>query len=297
MPTVAVTGAAGFIGQRVVARLASAGAVVVGIDRKEIPTDWPPGVEYRRMKLGEEMPRLAKEWRLVHLAWSMDRGDESAQASSVMDFARLLGQEGLAGVVGLGSAEEYGELAGCLKENQAPGERLSAYGRAKFLAGRALRAWTKVSGKGAFWLRPFVVYGPGQQGRMAIPYALQCARERRPADFSEGLQLRDLVHVEDVADAVVHAVCRLPELDGGQAVCNLGRGVPVRLREVLERIAARTGVGGLFRYGTRPMRENEPAVQVANVSEAERILGWRAQILWEQGIDELCAAMGKDAHA
>ena len=298
LPTVAVTGAAGFIGRRVVARLGLAGARVVGIDRKEMPADWPAGAVYRRLELGGDMPRPDGDWILVHLAWSMDRGDEVAQAASVMDFARLLGQEGLVGAVGLGSAEEYGERSGCLKESQAPGAHLSAYGRAKHLASRAIRAWAKVSGKPAVWLRPFVAYGPGQQGRMAIPYALQCARERRPADFSEGLQMRDLVHVDDVADAIVRAAQRLPEWDGVQAVCNLGRGEPVRLRDVLERVAVRTGAVDLFRYGTRSMREHEPMVQVADVSEAERLLGWRAQISWEQGIDHLCAEPGeKDRHA
>jgi nucleoside-diphosphate-sugar epimerase len=70
----------------------------------------------------------------------------------------------------------------------------------------------------------------------------------------------------------------------------LGRGEPVRLRDVLERIGELTQATELFRFGVRPMRPNEPPEQVADVATAAAVLGWRAQISWQQGIAELCKA-------
>lgn len=288
-PQIMVTGAAGFIGRRVVAQLAAAGAKVVAVDRAPRPANVPQGVEFSCADLSvrpDAIPPAADI--LVHLAWSLDRAEAAGQAQAAADFARLLATCGCRGVVGLGSAEEYGAQEGCLSENQAPGPELSPYGRAKHEACRALEAWTAGVGRKAIWLRPFVVYGPGQGGDMVVPYALRCARERRPAEFSEGTQNRDFIHVDDVAAGIVRAVEKLAGMTSPFAVCNLGRGVPVRLRDVLERIAGQTGAEGLFRFGARPMRAGEPQVQYADVATAEQWLDWRAGISWEQGVDVLC---------
>ena len=292
LPRIVVTGAAGFIGRRVVTRL-TVGADVIALDRAPDPGGWPASVEYRQVDLDREMPVFKGNWILVHLAWSLDRANVAAQQESLRTFARLLGQEGLAGVVGLGSAEEYGELDGRLREDMAPGAKLSAYGQTKHAAGQALEAWARGAGRKAVWLRPFVVYGPGQGGNMAIPYALRCARERTTGDFSEGLQFRDFVHVDDVATGIAAAALGLPALKTGFAVCNLGRGEPVRLRDVLERIAVQTDSRGLFRFGARPMRPGEPQEQHADVAAAADLFGWRAEIPWKQGIDALCRELGR----
>jgi nucleoside-diphosphate-sugar epimerase len=294
--TIVVAGAAGFIGRRVVDRLARTETDVKALDRIGDPGGWPASVDYRQVDLDREMPAFKGSWILVHLAWSLDRANAAAQQESLQTFARLLGQENLAGVVGLGSAEEYGEREGRLREDQAPGAKLSAYGQAKHAAGKALESWARGAGRKAVWLRPFVVYGPGQGGNMAIPYALRCARERTPGDFSEGLQFRDFVHVDDVADGIAAAALALPTLKPAFAVSNLGRGEPVRLRDVLERIADRTNARELFRFGARPLRPGEPQEQYADVAAATERFGWRAKIPWEQGIDALCREPRKNNH-
>ena len=292
-PSIVVSGAAGFIGWRTVARLAQVGAPVVALDRVPDPGGWPGGVAYRQLDLDREMPAFEVNWILVHLAWSLDRANAAAQQESLQTFARLLGQENLAGVVGLGSAEEYGEREGRLREDQAPGAKLSAYGQAKHAAGKMLETWAGDAGRKAVWLRPFVVYGPGQGGNMAIPYALRCARERTPGEFSEGLQFRDFVHVDDVADGIAAAAMGLPALKPSFAACNLGRGEPVRLRDVLERIAEQTNARELFRFGARPMRPGEPQEQYADVAAAAELFGWRANIPWQKGIDAMCREPGR----
>jgi len=288
-PPIVVTGAAGFIGRRTVTRLAQAGCRVWALDRVPWPGEPLAGVEHGCVDLATDAPRVA-EGTLVHLAWNMARADAAGQTQALADFQRLLSAGSWRGVVGLGSAEEYGDLAGRLHEDQAPGPLLSAYGQAKFAAGQALAAWARAANRKAVWLRPFVVYGPGQGGSMAIPFALRCARERIPGDFSAGHQLRDFVHVDDVVAGIVAATLGLPALKTSWTVCNLGRGEPVRLRDVLERIGELTQATELFRFGVRPMRPNEPPEQVADVATAAAVLGWRAQISWQQGIAELCKA-------
>ena len=93
-PQIVVTGAAGFIGRRVAARLAAAGAAVVGVDRAPKPEGMPAGVEYRCGELGKEIPKMGGDSILVHLAWNMERGNAPGQAESAVDFGRLLESRG-----------------------------------------------------------------------------------------------------------------------------------------------------------------------------------------------------------
>ncbi len=286
---IVVTGAAGFIGRRVVAQLARENVHVLAVDRAAAPPGLPAGVEFVCADAAEVVPGLSGNFVLAHLAWYMDRSNPEAQAASVEVLLRTIANPWLHGVVGMGSAEEYGELEGCLREDMAPGSRLSAYGWAKVESCRSLRLWAEKPNNKAIWLRPFIAYGPGQSGSMAIPYAVDCARERREADFSEGLQGRDFVHVDDVAIGIAQAARRLPDLATGFTVCNMGCGKPVRLRDVLARIARNHDAVDLFHFGARPMRVGEPREQYADLTKVRGVLGWKARIPWEQGIDELCS--------
>ncbi len=283
-PTIVVTGAGGFIGRAVLPRLAGTftGGTAIGLDLRPRPPDWRG--EWLEGGL-ERLREVEEPFVAVHLAWDLRRGDPAAQEASLADFRAMLRVPWLAGLVGMGSAEEYGSAEGCLEESCAPGPSLSVYGRAKHDAFRA----AEESGVRCIWLRPFIVYGEGQGGNMVVPYALRCAREGCVAKFSAGEQFRDFVHVEDVAAgiaAAVRAVLFMPEEEC--RACNLGRGEPVRVRDVLERIARKTGCGDLFRFGVRTMRAGEPKVQFAAMDAAESVLGWKAAIPWQEGIDRLC---------
>ena len=279
-----VTGAGGFIGRTLLPRLIGTFPLerVIGLDFRPRPPDWHG--EWLEGGL-ERLTEVPGTFIVAHLAWDLRRGDPAAQEASLESFRAMLRIPGLAGVVGMGSAEEYGSAEGRLDESRAPGNALSAYGRAKQDAFRAVAA----SGLRCIWLRPFIVYGEGQGGNMVVPYALRCAKEGCVAEFSSGDQFRDFVHVEDVAAgiaAAVRGVLTLPE--GECRACNLGRGAPVKVRDVLERIARQTGREQLFRFGVRPMRAGEPAVQFAATDAAESVLGWKAAIPWQEGIDRLC---------
>lgn len=282
-----VTGAAGFIGRAVLARLAKEcpAGKVVGLDLKPRPADWQGAWLEGGLERLREVPG---PFAAVHLAWDLRRGDAAAQEASLAGFREMLKLPNLTGLVGLGSAEEYGSAEGCLVESMAPGPALSFYGRAKHDAFRAASEWAAATGKRCIWLRPFVVYGEGQGGNMAIPYAVGCAKEGTPAEFSSGEQLRDFVHVSDVAAGIAAAARAVSGLVPGECrVCNLGRGEPVRLRDVLERIADLGVCRDRFRFGVRPMRPGEPSVQFADTSSAAATLSWSAAIPWQDGVARL----------
>ncbi len=292
---VVVTGSRGFIGRAVVSQLSRAGWRVLAAGRRADPGPLPPSVSYHRYR--EEDPasllpadRTGQPFALVHLSWDTSRSPHfGAHARYVWQFAELLdywATRGLSYVVGMGSAEEFGARAGTLAADDPPLGPLSPYGWGKRAAQQLLAHWSGRTGTASLWLRPFVVYGPGQTGEMLIPYAVRRALERQRAQFSDGLQERDFLYVDDLAGAVCLALERRP---GGHHALNLGTGRPVAVREVLARLAEQLNAESLFQLGAIPRRPQEPHLQVADTSAAQTVLGWSATTSWTEGIDRLAA--------
>ena len=290
---VIVTGSCGFIGRHLVRRLRQDGHDVLGVGASPGPAEGPAGSRYVCWNAahGEGLPPAgwkSEPFTLIDLAWDTKRPRHyGVHARHVARLALLLDRLtplGLAGFIGTGTAEEIGQRGGLLEADDPPGGRKSAYGWGKHAARVLMETWSGASGVPAYWLRPFLVYGPGQTGDMALPYALRQARAGTVANFSDGLQQRDFVYVGDVAEAFARAVVR--PRPGFHAV-NLGSGVGVPLLDVLAYLGGLLGAHDCFRFGTRPRRTGEPAVQVARTERAASLLGWRAATDWQAGIRKL----------
>lgn len=143
-------------------------------------------------------------------------------------------------------------------------------------------------GIGSVALRYFNAYGPRQA--LSNPYtgvaAIFCGRllnGRPPLVFEDGQQLRDLVHVRDVARATVLALHS--EEATGQAI-NVGVGSPMTIVQVAQLLAKQMGADirpeltGKFRVGDIRHCWADPA-------RAEKLLGFTAEIPLEAGVAEL----------
>lgn len=137
-------------------------------------------------------------------------------------------------------------------------------------------------------LRYFNVYGPRQAlsnpytGVMAI-FSSRLMNGRAPVIFEDGLQTRDFVHVTDIAQANVLAM----ESDTGPAqVFNVGTGRFTTILSVCERLSELLGAGispslpGEFRVG-------DIRSCVADISRAQRVLGYQPRVSLEEGLPEL----------
>ncbi len=295
---IVVTGSEGFLGRRVVDRLAAAGDLVVAVDRLFHSGPVRDRVVHHQSDLEDPALLLPPgthpntPFVLIHLAWDMRRYQGyGIQAGQVRQFANLLdfwGQHGLQRAVVMGSAEEYGGSAGILSETSPPRFPLSPYGWAKRAARDLAVSWCERTGRPVTWLRPFIMYGPGQKGDMVIPFAIESAQLRRTAEMTDGLQQRDFVYIDDVADAV--ALAALREV-GGWSEFNLGRGEGVRVADMVRAIAAHFRADDCFHLGARPRRPNEPDVQVADCTKARTLLGWKADVSWQNGLERTLSGM------
>jgi nucleoside-diphosphate-sugar epimerase len=89
-------------------------------------------------------------------------------------------------------------------------------------------------------LRLATVYGPGENGPRAIPSFIRTlARGERPVVYGDGLDVRDYVHVRDVAAAALNAAVGPADLD---PAVNIGTGLGRTTLEVLAAVAETMGV-------------------------------------------------------
>jgi dTDP-L-rhamnose 4-epimerase len=138
-------------------------------------------------------------------------------------------------------------------------------------------------------LRFFNVYGPRQAlsnpytGVMAI-FASRLLNDNPPSIFEDGLQRRDFVSVYDVARA-----CRLaletPTAAG--AVFNIGSGQNYSIKELAQRIISVMGKDELPPVITAKYRVGDVRHCFADISLAQRVLGYRPSISLETGLTEL----------
>ena len=86
----------------------------------------------------------------------------------------------------------------------------------------------------------------------------------------DGTCIRDYVHVVDLIDAHIKALNSLGA--PGHEIYNLGSGSGYSVREVVK--AASDAIGHPIAFVDSPRRAGDPAVLIADISKAKRMLGW-----------------------
>lgn len=182
------------------------------------------------------------------------------------------------------------ELQWRLVDEAAPLRPRSLYAASKTAQEHYALAWAEATGGDVVALRYHNVYGPNMP--RDTPYAgvaaiFRSAIERGevPKVFEDGGQMRDFIHVDDIAAANAAAV--ESELGGFEAF-NVCSGQPISIREVASALTkARDGrtpeVTGAYRSG-------DVRHIVASPARAAELLGFRAAISPEQGLGEFAFA-------
>jgi UDP-glucose 4-epimerase len=295
-----VTGAAGYIGAHVIARLHAAGQRTVALDdlSSGVAGRLPAGVPLIRADVGDvTVVRAAMACHgvtgVMHLA-----GVKSAPESTrrpmhyyrqnvgvVAALLEAMTDLGVRRLVFSSSAAVYGIPATATVTEQSPTCPVNPYGQSKLAAEDLIAAAGRAYGVSWAVLRYFNAVGAGgpllgdRGAANLIPLAfraVQCgeplivAGDRWPTQ--DGTGVRDYVHVSDVAD--VHClVARQLERAGGATVYNVGAGRGYSVREVLAAVSLVTGRPVPHRIG--PPRPGDPPEVVACVDKIRDELGWR----------------------
>lgn len=284
--TVLITGASGFIGAALSRRLRSLGAVVHGVSRQ--PRNNGDGCDYWwRSNLADidDARRLMTAVRpavVFHLA---------SHVTGIRDVALVpvtLRDNLVSAVHLLVAATETGcariLLAGSLEEpDSVPSGPVPAspYAAAKFAASSYARMFRALYGTPVVLLRFFMVYGPGQADeKKLVPYVIRALLDDRAPELSSGRRRVDWVYVDDVVEGCL-AAARAPDVEG--ETLDIGSGVLVTVREVVERLVAETRAKVLPRFGALPDRPLEQE-RLADVPRTRARIGWEPRVGLTEGL-------------
>jgi len=262
--TVLVTGAAGFIGNAVVRILQQRGEQLLVLQHR-----WE-GSASLDVALGS-----ADIAACLHLGWYAGASDylvnvfeNRRSLNDSLDLVAALGSRGCARLVVAGTSAEYGVSPVPLVESSevAP---WSVYGAAKASFHRLLCSSLRPTGMSVSWARLFNLTGPGESPTRLLPNVATHVLAGRPIELTDGTQVRDFLHVDDVARGLITAMD--VGHDGAVNVCT---GEGVRLRDLLVDLAEQLGEPSLLRFGERTRAKNDPDCVVGS-STVLRQLGWR----------------------
>jgi UDP-glucose 4-epimerase len=284
---VLVTGATGLLGSRVVADLAGAGHDVVVLARR--PPAAPTSARWivddlRSPALRADLPAVDA---VVHLAQAREFREFPARAPDVFAvnvtstalLADWAWRTGARRFVVASTGGVYRPSSQPHREDEPVGgpEVPSYYAATKLAAEMLARAYS--SELAVTVLRPFFVYGRGQEPGMLLPRLVGSVRSGAPVrlDGDEGMRFNP-VHVSDAARAVVAALAR----DDG-AVVNVAGPEVLSLRSAVDLVGER--LGRAPRFDVR--REVVPTDFVADLSTMTARLGPPSTRLADV-LDELC---------
>ena len=139
------------------------------------------------------------------------------------------------------------------------------------------------------WARIFQAYGAGEAPNKFVRSIATRLLRGEPTPTTDGAQVRDFVHVRDIAAGLVQVLGRPVH-----GVVNVGSGQGRTVRDVLAAIGEATGRASLLRYGELSRSNFDPPVQIADVTKLART-GWVPQVTFAEGLAEevqWCAGLG-----
>jgi CDP-paratose 2-epimerase len=197
--------------------------------------------------------------------------------------------------------EQYGPVSAQIRERGiSEAQRLdfhSPYGCSKGAADQYVLDYARCFGLPAVVFRMSCVYGPHQCGTEDQGWVAHFAKEaiagRSITFYGDGRQVRDLLFVEDLIDAMEVALEHL-DRSAGHAF-NMGGGPrnAVSLREVVSILAEITGRHPPIRRDE--WRQGDQKYYVSDTRAFERATGWKARVSAQEGIQRLCHWLNRHA--
>jgi CDP-paratose 2-epimerase len=162
------------------------------------------------------------------------------------------------------------------------------YGCSKGAADQYVLDYAKSYGIRSVVFRMSCIYGPHQHGTedqgWVAHFAIR-ARERRPITlYGDGAQVRDILFVEDLVEAMQRA-CEQDERVAGRAF-NMGGG-PANAVSLLEVVEELTRLGSPTKVAYATERRGDQRYYVADTTRFSDATGWKPQVDAGEGIERL----------
>lgn len=279
MKNILVTGAGGFIGQRLVHILKDAGHLVHGLDSTDGDIADPATVERFNEVAVDFVFHLAGR-TYVPDAWREPGDFQRVNVAGAVNVLELCRRKEIS--LTYVSAYLYGIPSSLPVKETDRIDPNNPYALSKFLGESLCGFYAEHFGVPITIIRPFNIYGPGQKGHFLIPEIITQIKAGLPIRLKDLAPRRDYLYLDDLIDALVRTL----NPKRGCHVYNIGCGSSLSVAEIVEIIQSAAGTS-LPVVSEKTPRHNEIADVCADISKAALELHWHPQHSFKEGIKKM----------
>lgn len=295
---VLVTGGAGFIGSHLCEALVERGAQVAVVDdlssgrlenlvrvRDQIEFfEFDVGhVEFKRMLRTKDFDAIFYFSGIAYVPPSVNHPDRDFDTNLAAPFRFLENLRRLnpgTQLIMASSAAVYGNPVRNPISEEDPTRPISPYGVSKLAIERYVSVYSQLYGLKSASLRLFSVLGPRQHKQIVYDFIEKISANPDCLEvLGDGTQIRDLIYVEDAAQAALAVLEKAP-MEG--EVYNVATGLGNTTHAIGKMVFEAMGLVPSFRYSGK-VRPGDPAIWIGNI-EHLRKLGFEPKVSLAEGI-------------
>src|SRR5271163_378611 len=297
-----ITGIGGFIGSSLARELLQRGEQVRGVDnfstgKRENLAQILPQIDFREadiLDLDAMKSACAGVDYVLHQAAipSVPKsvldplGSNRANVDGTVNLLVAARDAKVKRVVYAASSSAYGDTPTLPKREDMTPSPISPYAVAKLTGELYMTSFWRCYGLETVSLRYFNIFGPrqdptSQYSGVLARFITQMLKGEQPTIYGDGSQSRDFTYVDNVVHANLLA-CKAPANEVAGKVFNVATGTRIDLNEMFGVLKKLTGYPGEVKHG--PDRAGDVKHSLADLSRAEKHLGYKPQVNFEQGL-------------
>lgn len=297
-----ITGVAGFIGSSLARAVLERGGEVVGFDnfstgKKENLTDVLDRIKFHEADL-LDLDALHRACEGVDYVFheaavpSVPRsvkdpiGNNRANVDGTLNVLVAARDAKVKRVVYAASSSAYGDTPTLPKREDMSPNPISPYATAKLAGEYYMTSFYRCYGLQTVCLRYFNVFGPRQDpsspySGVLAKFITQMLAGEQPTIFGDGKHSRDFTYIDNVVEAnLLASQAESSEVAG--RVFNVATAQRTELYETFEVLKRLTGYSGDVKYA--PERSGDVKHSLADISRAEKHLGYKPKVNFEEGL-------------
>lgn len=275
---IAITGSSGFVGRHLVKALKSKNINVIELD-------FDNGFD---LTLDADIKKVPHFDIIVHLAaksfvpLSFEKPydfyfNNYLLTLNILELSRMFKAKTI-----FISSYLYGEPEYLPIDEKHPLKPHNPYAQSKLICEKLCEGYNRDFNLPVTVLRPFNLYGPGQNESFLIPSILKQIRSGK-IELNDPRPKRDLIFIEDFIDAIISVI---DSEFNGYDVFNIGSGISLSVEEIVFKINSVLNIDAEIIF-KNVYRKNEVMDTIADISKIKDKLNWRPKNSFEEGLKYL----------